>query len=67
MLIDTFSELGIPYVSSKRALREDHERTGDSWQDYYLQEGTIRGHFSGVGNRAVFPAVLDGLRGEFDE
>ena len=66
LLIDTFSELGIPYVSSKRALREDHERTGDSWQDYYLQEGTIRGHFSSVGNRAVFPAILDGLRGEFD-
>ncbi|MDP6408087.1 MAG: hypothetical protein QGI46_01790, partial [Planctomycetota bacterium] len=66
LLIGTCAELEIPYVSSKRALRQDHERTGGSWKDYYIQEGTMKDHLSPRGNRAVFPAILGGLRGEFD-
>ncbi|MDP6538709.1 MAG: hypothetical protein QF903_12035 [Planctomycetota bacterium] len=66
LLVDVCTELSIPFVSSKRALREDHAATGGTWQDYYVQEGTMRGHLSQRGNRAVFPAILGGLRGEYD-
>ena len=61
----TLEELGIPYVSSREALFADHVATGRDAGDYFLREGSFRGHYTASGNEAVFPAMLDGLRGKY--
>lgn len=64
-LVRTLDELGIPYVSSREALFADHVATGRDAGDYFLREGSLRGHYTASGNEAVFPAMLDGLRGKY--
>lgn len=61
-LYTTLRELGLPFVSSKRALREDMARTGLAPEAYLALER----HYDARGNAAVFPAFLRGLRGEFE-
>jgi hypothetical protein len=65
-LLRTLTELGIPFVSSKRALLEDAERTGRELRDYYRREDPGRNHYHGFANEAVFAAIRRGLEGEFD-
>lgn len=64
-LMRTLEELGIPYVSSREALFADHVLTGRVARDYFLRDGAFQGHYTASGNEAVFPAMLDGLRGDY--
>jgi hypothetical protein len=64
-LVRTLEELGIPYVSSREALFGDHVATGRVASDYFFREGAFRGHYTASGNEVVFPAMLDGLRGNY--
>lgn len=64
-LVRTLEELEIPYVSSREALFADHVATGRVASDYFLKEGSFSGHYTATGNEAVFPAMLDGLRGKY--
>lgn len=66
VLIESLAELSIPYVSSRLALARDSELTGRGVEDYYFLDGGRGGHLTAVGNAAVMPAILAGLRGEFD-
>lgn len=61
-LHETLRELGMPFVSSKRALLEDMAATGRFAEQYLPLEQ----HYDAAGNAAVFPALLRGLRGEFE-
>lgn len=61
-LHETLRELGIPFVSSKRALREDMARTGLAPEAYM----PLDRHYDARGNAVVFTAFLRGLRGEFE-
>ena len=66
LLTRTLRELGIPFVSSRSAFARHGADTGTHPRDYFLWEGGDRGHYSPLGNRAVFPMLLGGMRGEFD-
>jgi len=61
-LYQTLRELGLPFVSSKRALLEDIARTGLAPEAYLPLER----HYDARGNAVVFTAFLRGLRGEFE-
>jgi len=65
-LARTLRELGIPYVSMRRELIEHATKPGASPKQLFIQGGPGAGHYSAAGNAAVFPALLRGLRGEFD-
>lgn len=65
-LYATLGELGIPFVSSKRALMEAFDRAQDRPHDYFIHEGKGRNHYDERGNQAVFEALRGGLLGEFE-
>ena len=65
-LEETLDTLGMPWVSSKRALLEDHEETGRGPADYFITTPEDEGHYTAAGQEAVLPAILRGLRGEYD-
>ncbi|MEQ1894836.1 MAG: hypothetical protein ABL998_20025 [Planctomycetota bacterium] len=58
----TLRELGIPFVSSKRALLEDMASTGLAPEAYLPLEH----HYDARGNKVVFRAFERGLAGEFE-
>ena len=60
-LLRSLEELQIPYVSSREALFANHVATGRVASDYFIAGGAFSGHFTAVGNEAVFPAIVAGL------
>lgn len=66
-LLDTLDELGLPRVSSKRALRADAARTGRDESAYFLDEDPGANHYTPTANAVVFEALQRGLRGEYDD
>jgi hypothetical protein len=64
--LSELERLGIPYISSKPRLRAAALRTQQNLTAFYFQDGRGKGHYSPLGNEAVFAGILDGLRGKFD-
>ena len=58
--------LGMPYISAKSLLRADARATGRGIQDYFLQEGGVRRHYTPLANGIVFEAFRRGIAGHFD-
>ncbi|MEM7305686.1 MAG: hypothetical protein AAF682_03395 [Planctomycetota bacterium] len=65
-LIETLREMEIPYISSRRALVEHRLRTKTEPPLYFFTGGVKGGHYTPLGNEAVFPAILRGISGDFD-
>jgi hypothetical protein len=65
-LYRTFEELGIHFVSSKRALREHIERTGASYASLYIRTGPGLNHYESATNAIVFQSLRDGLTDRFE-
>ncbi|MEM7305685.1 MAG: hypothetical protein AAF682_03390 [Planctomycetota bacterium] len=63
-LTETLKELGIPYVSSRDALDRHRDATGTDPALYFGERGRQRGHYTPLGNEAVFEALLEGLKGD---
>lgn len=66
LLYETFAELELPFVSSKRALLEHAAANGREMGSYFAQEMPGLNHYTPEGNRVVFGALEAGLRGEFE-
>jgi len=64
----TLDQLGIPWVSAEKALREDRTTTGKRGNaDYFIPDGRKGGrHYTAVGNQAAWGAILNGLDARFD-
>lgn len=62
LLYQTLRELELPFVSSKRALLEHMTATGRAPREYF----TASRHYTPAANAATFPALLRGIRGEFE-
>lgn len=60
------SDLEIPFVSGKRALRECAEWSRRPLGMFYGTEGELAGHPNREGNRALVLALLEGLEGRFE-
>ena len=56
----------MPFVSSRRALSEHRAQTQTDASLYFTAKGRHRGHYTPLGNAAVFPAILRGIAGEYD-
>ena len=65
-LVETLRDLGIPFVSSREAIINHRKLTGTDPSLYFEAKGRAKGHFTPLGNEAVFPAILRGLEGQFD-
>jgi hypothetical protein len=65
-MVETLRELGIPFVSSRDALVNHRKLTGTDPSLYFEAKGRGKGHFTPLGNAAVFPAILRGIEGQFD-
>lgn len=61
-----FEELGIPFVTSKRFLREHLARSRESSELLYVPDGPGVNHYTRRANEIVFGALLDGLAGRFE-
>ena len=69
LVLAACAELGMPFVSSRTAIREHSEATGTPLRDYYVQPEQSRqmaGHYGLRGQRAAFPALRRGLRGRYE-
>jgi len=70
--VNTLDALGIPWVSSRRAMQESAKRfeseTGElASERYFVQHGVnFEGHFTREGNLAALPAIMRGLTGQYD-
>jgi hypothetical protein len=65
-VLESLRELGIPYVSSREALMHHRNLTGTDTSQYFEASGRAKGHFTALGNQAVFPALVRGIEGQFD-
>jgi hypothetical protein len=66
-LVDALRELGIPFVTCRRELLAYRgARPKSDGTELFEQTGNAKGHYTALGNRVVFPAILRGMRGEFD-
>lgn len=65
-LYAAFEELGIPFVSSKRALRAHLARTGLAAEELYLRSGPGINHYTGATIGVVFETLRDGIEGRFE-
>ena len=54
-MIQELDRLGVSYLLSRDALREDFRRSGRNSKNYYFQRG-VRGqnHYTPLGNEVVF-------------
>ena len=59
------ARLKLPFVETGPLLVEDSRATGRPLDEYFLQEGKMRGHHNTLGNEVIFRALLKGLKGEF--
>lgn len=62
------ARLGLPYVSSRRALAADMRASGDAPSAYFVPMGEKgQNHLNARGNAVVFGAILRGLDGRYDD
>jgi hypothetical protein len=59
-------ERRVPFVSTKRELREELERTGRDPSLLYGRSGVTAEHLTPYGNEVAFRAILAGLEGRFE-
>lgn len=62
-LYRVFEEEHMPFVSSKRWLRQHASTAGVGFETFYYQDGAGLNHFNELGNRIAFEALRQGLLG----
>jgi hypothetical protein len=65
-LYQTFQDLAIPFVSSKRYLRDYLRNTRATMKSLFFQDAEATNHYNELGNAVVFNAFVDGLRGSYE-
>ena len=66
LLLAELTRLGIPWVSTRTAFREDMAATGRTLVDYFAIEGRSRPHYGPEGMLVAFRAIRRALVGEFE-
>lgn len=65
-LVQALRRAGVPWVTSLPRLRAAAEERACPTDSFYFLEGKSENHLNVEGNRIVFQALLDGVRGRFD-
>ncbi|MFT7662689.1 MAG: hypothetical protein ACI87A_000908 [Planctomycetota bacterium] len=71
-IIDALDSLGIPWVSSRNAMRASITKyVGKNGKPpegglFFMGDPTTAGHFTRAGNLAALPAITQGLLGQYD-
>ncbi len=56
----------MPYLSSKKRLREDQETHPRTLRDYYILQGEGFGHYTPLGNEVMFEMIRRGIARDYD-
>ncbi|MSR63407.1 MAG: hypothetical protein EXS08_13270 [Planctomycetes bacterium] len=65
-LLETLRREALPFVSSRRVLNADMQRTGAEPASYFYSDGAGANHYTAAANAIVFAALRDGLEGRFE-
>lgn len=64
--IRQLQRLRMPYLSSKRRLREDQKTSHRTLKDYYIFQGEGYGHYTPLGNEVMFEMIRRGIARDYD-